>query len=390
MTERNMESRTIAEALGRDIDRLLWGIPAEQANSVSKEYEELLQTAQALLHSVPKPAPGAQSRIWRRVKEDIDSFNQLWLWRRLFLLLKASILGIERGSTRRWAPAGLALPLAAASLVSLAILMAWPSSRAEGRRLLDVAANTVFSLSTGTFESYAVQSPRTPVSGPQQPLVIDGKRIVAYTPHRTASGANIGEAAPPETVGGTPSLLAALARLSASAVGFALLFAGLAKTRNQAHFQEILARFGVPWVWARSFLSSALPVLEMSLGTALVLNLLPLWASLASLGLFVTFLIASVITLTRGQQIPCGCFGVSLDEYVGKGTVTRQVFYAGLCTVTVSALTLVGDPGGSRTLSELGPYNSVLLTAAGPGVFVADRLLAAWRSLDRHARGQGV
>ena len=108
------------------------------------------------------------------------------------------------------------------------------------------------------------------------------------------------------------------------AVGGIFVYASLDKLTHPAAFAQVIHYYHLvpaallhPW-------AHFLPVLELVLGTALILGLWRRGAALLSAGLVVMFMVAITAALARGLDISCGCFHTDGGHGVGIDLLLRD------------------------------------------------------------------
>lgn len=136
------------------------------------------------------------------------------------------------------------------------------------------------------------------------------------------------------------------------AVGLVLLVAGVAKLCQPA-WPATAAAFGAP-----RWLVPALPWGEVVLGALLVAGIGLPWTALLAAGLLAAFAVLVGLRVRRGDAVPCGCFGETSPEPVGRDTVLRNVL------LVILALMAAADSGGNDGVG------SALLGIAGGLLFV--------------------
>ncbi len=95
-------------------------------------------------------------------------------------------------------------------------------------------------------------------------------------------------------------------------VGALLLLAGIAKMRNGLNaFQQVVLGYELVPRRLVPLLSKALPVVEVVVGTLLVLGLFVNLAATAAFGLVFVFSAVIAISLLRGRKHQCGCVGLA-------------------------------------------------------------------------------
>lgn len=138
------------------------------------------------------------------------------------------------------------------------------------------------------------------------------------------------------------------------AVGVVLLVAGVTKL-GQPAWPATASAFGAPtWV------VPALPWGEVVLGALLVAGIGIPWTALAAAGLLTVFAVAVGRRVHRGDAVPCGCFGETSAQPVGRDTVVRNIL------LVVLALMAAADRG------QHDGVGSALLGIAGGLAFVGE------------------
>jgi putative oxidoreductase len=95
-----------------------------------------------------------------------------------------------------------------------------------------------------------------------------------------------------------------------------------------------------------------LPLVETTIGLALVTGLYARGAAILASGMLVTFAIAMVQAIARGIDLDCGCFGHVVETQVSWMTVTRNVVLTLVCAAIALGPDLPLWPlAGTKTLS---------------------------------------
>lgn len=137
------------------------------------------------------------------------------------------------------------------------------------------------------------------------------------------------------------------------AVGVVLLVAGAAKLRQPA-WPATAAAFGAP-----AWLVPVLPWAELVLGALLVAGVGLPWTALAAAGLVASFTGAVAVRLAGGTAVPCGCFGETSPEPLGRDTLLRNVVLVFLAATAAAT----GHRGGGAGSVALGVVGGVLFVA---------------------------
>ena len=138
-------------------------------------------------------------------------------------------------------------------------------------------------------------------------------------------------------------------------LGVSFLLSGAGKLRDVPGFIDAAVRYRVGAEHVVRRLARTLPLVELSLATALLVGVMPRLAAAASLALLAVFAYAVITNLRRGRDLPCACGGVGGGEEIGVATVTR-----------IAALGLAAVVVGSRR-----DFQEILPTMVGSGLSVA-------------------
>jgi len=92
-------------------------------------------------------------------------------------------------------------------------------------------------------------------------------------------------------------------------LGGVFIWAGLLKIFDPLGFAEAIANFRVFPQWISFFLALMLPWIEVISGIFLILGLFRHASALILSLLLAAFLVLIVVTIMRGIDIDCGCFG---------------------------------------------------------------------------------
>ncbi len=109
------------------------------------------------------------------------------------------------------------------------------------------------------------------------------------------------------------------------AVGGVFIWAGLLKIFDPLDFAQNIANYRIFSQTVSLFLALIIPWIEVICGLLLVLGIFRETASFMISGSLVVFLVLIIVTLIRGLDIECGCFG----------SLSRRVDYKLLLTDVV-------------------------------------------------------
>lgn len=107
-----------------------------------------------------------------------------------------------------------------------------------------------------------------------------------------------------------PSISLTVIALIRVAIGFILLIAGISKVlMGGDRFSKAIRAYELLPSWTAEFLAKWLPRLELMVGTLLIFGLWTKLVAAASVWLLGIFIAAVSVSLLRGKDINCGCFG---------------------------------------------------------------------------------
>lgn len=114
----------------------------------------------------------------------------------------------------------------------------------------------------------------------------------------------------------------------------ALLFltSGVSKLVDRGSFAIAIDRYEIVSTRYTPALSSALPGLEIVLGVAFAIGILPAVAGWCASGALLVFAAAVTINLARGRRFDCGCGG-TLQREISWSLVARNVILAAIAAI---------------------------------------------------------
>ncbi len=119
-------------------------------------------------------------------------------------------------------------------------------------------------------------------------------------------------------------------------LGGLFVYAGAVKIADPLDFAQDIRNYRLVGQ-ALSFVAAVvLPWLEVLAGAFLVAGIWKRGAALVISGLLVFFIVLTLVTMARGIDVDCGCFG-SLSRKSGWGVVLEDLgmLYLGLCLLLV-------------------------------------------------------
>ena len=100
-------------------------------------------------------------------------------------------------------------------------------------------------------------------------------------------------------------------------VGFVFLYAGILKISDPEGFSDAINNYDLLPLISVNFFAIILPWIELVAGLFLLFGVLVKENSFIITVLLIVFILAIVISLGRGLNIECGCFGTSSGTKVG-------------------------------------------------------------------------
>ena len=132
------------------------------------------------------------------------------------------------------------------------------------------------------------------------------------------------------------SIIALLCRVI---LGIVLIYASIDKIIHPVEFAKAIGNYNVLPFGLENLLGIVLPVLELLVGTCLVLGIMIDGAAIIAAGMMVVFIIAISQALFRGIDINCGCFKVTVENgghQVGIRRIIEDFIYLGMALIVLS------------------------------------------------------
>jgi uncharacterized membrane protein YphA (DoxX/SURF4 family) len=116
------------------------------------------------------------------------------------------------------------------------------------------------------------------------------------------------------------------------ALGGLFIYAGVIKVVDPLGFAQDIRNYRLVGQSLSFIAAVALPWLEILAGAFLIVGLWKRGAALVITGLLVFFILLTLVTIARGLDIDCGCFG-SLSRKSGWGVILEDLgmLFLGLC-----------------------------------------------------------
>ena len=100
-------------------------------------------------------------------------------------------------------------------------------------------------------------------------------------------------------------------------LGFVFVFAAISKAADSEGFAQAINNYKLLPDFVINILAIILPWIELSAGVLLIFGISVKENSAIFTGLLVIFIIAILISLIRGLDIECGCFGTADGSKIG-------------------------------------------------------------------------
>jgi uncharacterized membrane protein YphA (DoxX/SURF4 family) len=115
-------------------------------------------------------------------------------------------------------------------------------------------------------------------------------------------------------------------------LGGLFVYAGLVKALEPLDFAQNIRNYALVGQSLSFIAAIVLPWLEILAGACLVAGIWKRGAALVISGLLIFFIVLTVVTMIRGLDIDCGCFG-AIDRKAGLSVILEDLamLYLGLC-----------------------------------------------------------
>ena len=130
-----------------------------------------------------------------------------------------------------------------------------------------------------------------------------------------------------------------IALLCRAILGVILVYASIDKIVHPAEFAKAIGNYNVLPFGLENLLGIVLPILELLVGTCLVLGIMLDGSAIISAGMMVVFIIAISQAIFRGIDINCGCFKVTVENgghQVGIRRVIEDCIYLGMALMVLN------------------------------------------------------
>ena len=132
-------------------------------------------------------------------------------------------------------------------------------------------------------------------------------------------------AAPPASTAGRERALDVVGLLARLVLGGVLLYAGLAKVLTPVASARAVQAYQIFPFEVAQYIGYALPIIEIIIGTLLILGLFTRVNAVLGTLLMVVFIAGIVSAWARGLSIDCGCFGGGGEIAPGETQYPRKI-----------------------------------------------------------------
>jgi uncharacterized membrane protein YphA (DoxX/SURF4 family) len=132
------------------------------------------------------------------------------------------------------------------------------------------------------------------------------------------------------------SVIALLCRVI---LGVILVYASIDKIVHTEEFAKSIGNYNVLPFGLENLLGIVLPILELLVGTCLVLGIMLDGSAIIAAGMMTVFIIALSQAMIRGIDINCGCFKVTVENgghQVGVRRIVEDILFLGMSLMVLS------------------------------------------------------
>ncbi len=115
-------------------------------------------------------------------------------------------------------------------------------------------------------------------------------------------------------------------------LGALFVYAGVVKTLDPLDFAQSVRNYALVGQSLSFVAAIVLPWLEILAGAFLIAGIFKRGAALIISGLLIFFIVLTVVTMVRGLDVDCGCFG-AISRKAGLGVILEDLamLYLGFC-----------------------------------------------------------
>ena len=132
------------------------------------------------------------------------------------------------------------------------------------------------------------------------------------------------------------SVIALLCRVI---LGVILVYASIDKIVHPAEFAKSIGNYNVLPFGLENLLGIILPVLELLVGSCLILGIMLDGSAIITAGMMTVFIIALSQAMIRGIDINCGCFKVTVENgghQIGIRRIIEDFLFLGMSIMVLS------------------------------------------------------
>lgn len=132
-------------------------------------------------------------------------------------------------------------------------------------------------------------------------------------------------------------------------IGFLFIYAGVVKIGDPQSFADSVANFKILPDYLINLTAIIIPWIELLTGLLLLLGIFVKENAFIIMNLLGIFIILVIVSLFRGLNVDCGCFGTVSGDAIGITKIVEDVL------MLLPAIQLFFFGGGSLTLQNLDP-----------------------------------
>lgn len=135
-------------------------------------------------------------------------------------------------------------------------------------------------------------------------------------------------------------------------IGFVFLYAGIIKVNDPGSFADSVANYKILPDYLINIVAIIIPWIELISGLLIIFGVAVRENALVIINLLGIFIILIIVSVLRGLNIDCGCFGTQTGTSIGLNKIIEDLL------LLVPAIQLLFLGGGSLSLSSFNEQKS--------------------------------